>query len=530
MSIMDLDGFNYDNIKNELLGIGKDAYRMISIVDLTYSDYGQDLFNELNNKFDSNVGNRAYPREMLYMVMSYCFELGINNYDDIARACRTNKVLEVVTRGKKPCGYTFRRFLDNTDHLLIKQLFLCSLVDLNDLEFLKFLHLFIDSTDGIVRGSRNYTINNDKIKAFELLNKHNLLHDNTKSSKKRLLERLECILKENDGDTEIEKLTRLIKRNLDLFNKRNYSRIPDLKKILEEENRKTLSITFPDSVLMKTKNGRFDFAFNIHTVLTDNKIMLTGLVSNKANDDNCIEDLLGELIENLYLLLDLQEKYGKRKNYKEIEQALDNAIFIFDSGYFELENLKAIDKHNINAIILSRKISRQINNQIREDNNIPSKTKNKQNPEKESRKSLKQVPEGYICKNGKLLKLTRQWEIQKRDNSQKELPEQLRENTYEYTCSGCSRCPYHKTCNLQTVQDIMTPLEYEMTKKSLKQRYQKIYKHRFHCSEGINGFLKIKNGILKFIGTTTKAVQNELYLRGLYYNIIRKTNLKDTIY
>lgn len=76
----------------------------------------------------------------------------------------------------------------------------------------------------------------------------------------------------------------------------------------------------------------------------------------------------------------------------------------------------------------------------------------------------------------------------------------------------------------------MTPLEYEMSRKSLKQRYQKIYKHRFHCSEGINGYLKIKNGILNIISTTTTAVQNEIYLRGLYYNIIRKTNLKDTIY
>lgn len=470
------------------------------------------------------------PREMLYMILSYCFELGINTYEDIARVCRTNKVLEVITRGKEPCGYTFRRFLDDSPHLLIKQLFLGSLVDLNDLKFLEFLQLFIDSTDGIVRGSRHYTINNDKIKAFELLNKHNLLHNNTKTSKKILLEGLKNILKENENDDDIEKLTRLIKRNLDLFNKRNYNSIPDLKKILEEENRKTISITFPNSVLMKTKNGRFDFAFNIHTVMTNNKIMVTGLVSNKANDDNCIEDLLGELIENLYLLLELEKKYGQRQNYKEIEQALDNAILVFDSGYFELENLKAIDKHNINAIILSRKISRQINNQIREDNNLAPKNKNKTNPEKDSRKSLKQVPEGYICKNNKLLKLTRQWEIQKRDNSQKELPEQLRKNAYVYTCSGCSKCPYNKTCNLQTVKDIMTPLEYEMNRKSLKQRYQKIYKHRFHCSEGINGYLKIKNGILNLIGTTTTAVQNEIYLRGLYYNIIRKTNLKDTIY
>lgn len=64
---MNLDGFNYDNLKTELLKLSKDAYRMISLLDFTYSDCGQDLFNELNNRFDKKVGNRAYPsRNVIY--------------------------------------------------------------------------------------------------------------------------------------------------------------------------------------------------------------------------------------------------------------------------------------------------------------------------------------------------------------------------------------------------------------------------------------------------------------------------------
>jgi len=59
---------------------------------------------------------------------------------------------------------------------------------------------------------------------------------------------------------------------------------------------------------------------------------------------------------------------------------------VFDSGYYEIENLKSADKNEVNVLILPKRLSTQINNQIRKDNDLPVKDKNKQNPDKMSKK------------------------------------------------------------------------------------------------------------------------------------------------
>ena len=135
-----------------------------------------------------------------------------------------------------------------------------------------------------------------------------------------------------------------------------------------------------------------------------------------------------------------------------------------------------------------------------------------------------------MCKAGKILRLKEHWEIKKRDNSQQELPENLRKHCYKYQCASCKNCPYAENCDLETITDIMTPLEYEMTLKSLKKRYQKIYQERFACSEGINGYHKGKEGILYFMISNITACQNQLYLLNIGYNLKRKVNLKGAAY
>lgn len=69
-----------------------------------------------------------------------------------------------------------------------------------------------------------------------------------------------------------------------------------------------------------------------------------------------------------------------------------------------------------------------------------------------------------------------------------------------------------------------------MTEKFLNKRYKIHYKAYFSRSEGINGFLKGDNGVLKLIGTTENVVNNEIQLRNTIYNLTRLINLKDTVY
>lgn len=69
-----------------------------------------------------------------------------------------------------------------------------------------------------------------------------------------------------------------------------------------------------------------------------------------------------------------------------------------------------------------------------------------------------------------------------------------------------------------------------MTEKFLDKRRRVHYDARFSRSECINGFLKGDNGVLKLIGTTETAVNNEIQLRNTIYNLTRLINLKDTAY
>ena len=519
-----------DEIKDKLEEFGKDGHLMLTIVDFTYTRCVCYLMGLLNSEFDSDVGNKAYPREMLFMVVLYCLMNGINELDAIERECRLNKVLNVVTMGMTPDVSTFRRFFINSKPRVIKTIFLYTIVMFNDYGYINFLKLYIDSTDALVRASRNYILTDKKIEAFKFLNEHDIIHDLSKKSKKRLLEELERIEKEDYCDEKIMKYIRLVRSNLNFFNSDIFEKLPQLERIMEERGLNKISITFPDSVMMKTKRGRTDFAFNVHEIMTEEKIVLTPFLSNLPNDKKCLEDIIIELIDNVNIILELQRKFGERSNYKEIEGILKKSSFMLDSGYYEIENIKTGHEYELNIIILPKRISTQINNQIRKDNDLEVKDKNKKNPDKMSKKALIRVLEGYQCPKGFLLKLRRQWEIQKRDGSHKELPPELREHTYEYHCSHCKGCEYQEKCDLETITEKMTPLEYEMVQKSLKKPSQRRYKPRFHCSEGINGYLKGKEGILQFMISDITACQNQLYFLNLGYNLTRFVNMKGTLY
>ena len=65
-----------------------------------------------------------------------------------------------------------------------------------------------------------------------------------------------------------------------------------------------------------------------------------------------------------------------------------------------------------------------------------------------------------------------------------------------------------------------------MTDKFLDLRHRVHYSLRFSRSEGVNGFHKTDEGIIKFVGTTPNAVNNELDFRDVIYNLVRINTIK----
>ena len=81
--------------------------------------------------------------------------------------------------------------LRGCDAKVIKKVFIATLVLLNDLHFLDFVKLFVDGTDAIVRASRYNKITQKEVKRLILVNKWDLLHDNTPKSINHTIKGLE---------------------------------------------------------------------------------------------------------------------------------------------------------------------------------------------------------------------------------------------------------------------------------------------------------------------------------------------------
>ena len=285
--------------------------------------------------------------------------------------------------------------------------------------------------------------------------------------------------------------------------------------------------------MMPTKKGSYDFGFNLQEIMTENKIVISCLLLQKPNDNLCMDEVLSELKENFEILLELVEKYGSRRNYKEIKKMLEKAIFVFDSGYFSDKNLEAMDKHEINGLIMPKSISRQNNNKLRAQKDIPTKEKD-YNLKKHGKKDFIRVKNGYICKNGQKLELTEIKPINSKINSRKGIPDSWKEQSYIHKCTTCPQCPIKDKCinnsEFKIITDRVSPLNYEMNNKFNEPRNIIIYKERYHNSEGINGYLKNTNGNLHLLGSNKNAAKNEIHLRNTMYNLTRMKNLKGTAY
>ena len=174
---------------------------------------------------------------------------------------------------------------------------------------------------------------------------------------------------------------------------------------------------------------------------------------------------------------------------------------------------------------MPKKLSEDHNNSLRRENGYKEKRK------KSTKKDFIRVKNGYICPFGRFMRLVevkkvKHWKPHNEDN----LPDICKTKKYIFKTYSCKGCPNIENCKHKRLIIPISDLIYEMTEKFLNKRYKIHYKARFSRSEGINGFLKGDNGVLKLIGTTENAVNNEIQLRNTIYNLTRLINLKYTVY
>ena len=330
-------------------------------------------------------------------------------------------------------------------------------------------------------------------------------------------------LKEFEGDEEIVKLIRLAKRRIRIHKHKVYEKRARYEKQFEKRGDVKLSIIFPECVFMKTKKGGFDFAFNFQAVMTNNHVIFVGLLLSQPNDQKSLPDVYRQMKKTLNIYLEMQAIYGKRNNPLKHTQAFANIVMVADAGYFTVVNLYFVFKNQINAIIKPSSEARKDNDKLRQrDGHSKKETKS-------IRQYFKRVLGGYECNQGKFLGFKSSIPINHRKPQEDDnLPKVCKKERQIYERKRCSGCKYEDICP-KKIED-RTPFLFKwMTDRFLDKRRYVHYIPRFSRGESINGFHKTDVGVIKFVGTTLQAVENECDLRDTIFNLTRWNNLKEEL-
>ena len=357
MPVMELKEYKDCSILNKLKQEEDCPKMLLTITNFAFSKMVQNLMHQLDSEFESKRGRPAYPRTLILIVVLYCFSIDIANYTKMEEECKKNKFLLIVTCGLKPSRNSFANFLNKSDAKVIKKVFISTLVLLNDLHFLDFVKLFVDGTDAIVRASRNNKITPKEVERLKLMNKWNLLHNNTPKSINHTIEGLEEKLEFYKNDEEMCKTINSILKRINLYNTNIFNKLDIYSTILNERNIGSVSVSFPEACWMKTKKGIYDFAFNLQEIMTENHIILTGMLLTQSNDWKTIKEVLKNIYETIDLFIKMQREFGERRNYSEIQKRIREHILIADSGYFSTENLYHLFINKINALVMPKKLS-----------------------------------------------------------------------------------------------------------------------------------------------------------------------------
>lgn len=511
---------------------------LLSIAEYLFSDPIQEIIAVLDSEFDNPRGPRAYPRTLIIGVLMFCLYKGITSLKMIEEICEDSNLLNKFTCGFNPKEDSFRRFLKDSNPRIIKSIFLYSLIKFEDYGWLDFTRLFVDGTDALVNASKNYLIHSNEIENVKKIKELGLLHNGKRPQIKKFKEKVTRILTEN---TELDKQTKetlkLALKNSKIYCRNVYKNLDELEQAINENRKDYVSVSFHDAVMLKSKKNSYEFGLNLQEVMTNQRILVTGILVRKANDSDVLIDVLEELKLSFEILKELNKKYGNMEADElfDFENLIDHAIFICDAGYFTKENIETAYFNEMEVVIMSRQIARQNNNKKREKwrKNLE---KTKKNPKKDNvtKKLCIKIVDAFVCPFERLIELNGEPRLLNNEyNNREEVSGALLRYEYTYECKDCSGCPFvekygHK-CKCATIIEEQSEFEYLMTNAFANGEYEEIYKGRMANSECINGFHKKKISCLYLLCRNFTANINEVVFRNLLYNLIRLRNLKGTV-
>ena len=508
------------------------------------------ITDEADSKFNSELGRHAFPRLQCLGLIYFGEIRGVDNTDEIHDLAITDDVFKVLAPEGPPSASTLSNFMKDDENETFLKLEMASLLPLIDYYFLEYTgDNYLDGTDALVNASVNYLIHEDEIEALKLMNKWNLIHDLSDSQMRKVTARVKCKLRMYKNNPKITRLIGLILKRIKLYNKYVFSKIDKFEEALVDSNKPYVPVNFPEGTKIKSKRGKWDVGLNVQELMSSNNIALSSALLRKPNDFGTLEELTEHFEHNLEILIDLQKKFGERENPAELKKIFFKSKTWCDSGYDDDKNRETCIKSEFNFMVIPKKLSTQINKELRKRNTLFTNKDSKKGKKKSKSSCKKKTDEelddisitdciriinGYICPYGHIIKLIAVKDSNCKDNKKEDLIEELVKKNHIHKCEDCSGCPYllkyGKKCSVARYTEPISEYMYKLTNSFLDEENQNRYSKRFPVSEGINGYLKGKKGILRLWGNNLQTAQNHLHIKTTIFNIKRFVKLKGSAY
>lgn len=283
---------------------------------------------------NDETGRPAINPKILLKVVLLAYSRGIVGSRRIEKACHENIIFMALTCDYRPDHATIADFVsgmqDQITPLFTQVLLICQEMDL-----LGGTYFAVDGCKIPGNASKKWsgTLNELKEKKESLEKKiERLIQEHQKEDKEP------STSQSDDPDSpknfrkrQIERLAKQAER-IEKFLAEAEPRIGKQKTELKS------NVIDPESAKMSTSHGTIQ-GYNAQAIVDDkHQIILAGLASGEGNDNSQVPVLLPILKQNL-----------KALGYRIPD--LKKAIFVGDSGYFSVENLKACEKEKMNALI-----------------------------------------------------------------------------------------------------------------------------------------------------------------------------------
>ena len=464
----DIQGFSRNQMNFQLISLDEmiDKENPVRAVDAFVDslDLKELQFKEFEKH---NRGQQPYDRKDLLKLFIYGYFNKIRSSRSLEIECKRNIELMWLVNGITPDHGTISLFLKE-----------------NRKSFKKAMRSFTCLLKGwgLIDGNL-VAIDGTKIQAQN--SKHNYVSPNGLEKKLEYIdEKIDYYLKELEESKGVNELSEekmsSIKKKMEKYQERK-EELKQLEETMQEEERKQLTLTDPDSRAMKN-NGKIDVAYNMQSAVdSKHKLLITLDVVNDINDQSQLTPMVSQTNEIL-------SKHHKR-------------VFIADTGYYNgVEIKRCIDNKNILYLKPQKKKSVSGDNDYSKDNFIYQKE-----------------TDTYLCPQGQ--------EIPYKENSSKNGLK------YKRYIGGdvCLSCPVYGVCTKAKRGRNIQRWEHEEVLEKVKEateRNHEVYKKRSQIVEHPFGTIKRSFGYTYFLGKGLNSVNAEAALIGVAYNFKRLTKIK----